>query len=113
MPPDDKLKSQVNQSFESRIATSPFDEQVEVLDFNTQSVYYEMVKERGIEEENLSFDERIVLTTKFIHQLQSHELCCESKDVFAEKAAKFFKKKNIREWSKCPRQTLHHPHATH
>lgn len=104
MPLDNMLKSQVSQSYESKTATSPFDDQVNDFDFGIQSLHYDMMTERDIKEESLTLNERIVLTTKFIYQLQSHELCCESKDVFAEKAAKFFEKKDIKEWSECPRR---------
>ncbi|KAK7177798.1 hypothetical protein PSPO01_16150 [Paraphaeosphaeria sporulosa] len=97
MPPDNKLKSQVSQTFRSSISTSPFDDQVRMLDYHTQSVHYEMVMKRGIEEKSLTGEERIVFATKLVHWLQS-EFRCEEKDVFSKKATKFFEINDIQKW---------------
>jgi hypothetical protein len=109
MPPDNQLKSQVSQYLRTRISTSPFDDQVEQLDYNTVSVYYEMVVERGIKEPLLTLEERIVFATKIVHWLQSREFGCEGRDDFAAKAAKFFKKNVPKEWG----EYLRHTHRTY
>jgi hypothetical protein len=105
MPPDNQLKWQVSQSFPLSFETSPFDELVKKIDYTIVSVHYKMMEKRDIKEPNLTNEERMDATTKFLYRLKSHELRCEGNDVLSMKAAKFFEKNAPEKWGECLRHT--------
>ena len=103
---DNNLKTQVSKAFRSKSVTSSFGELVQKLDHHTQIVHFEMMEERGIKEEKLTYEERIVFVTKLVHQLQSCEFHYQGKNSYSEKAVQFFEKNDIRRWGQCIKQTL-------